>query len=65
MAQKTPRIHVAERETSQIFEAEQKKSGISRAEPRLRVALAALEEMEVLMARVTSFPDNRQKATQR
>ena len=31
-----------------------KSSGISGAEPRLRVALAALEEMKVLMARVTA-----------
>ena len=33
---------------------EPKTSGISGAEPRLRVALAALEEMKVLMARVTA-----------
>jgi len=54
VAQKTSRIHVAERETSQVFGAEPKPSGISGAEPRLRVALAALEEMEVLMARATA-----------
>jgi len=54
MAQKTPRIHVAERETPQVFGAVPKTSGIYGAEPRLRVALAALEEMKVLMARVTT-----------
>ena len=42
------------RETFQVFGAEPKTSGISGAEPRLRVALAALEEMKVLMARVTA-----------
>ena len=34
------------RETFQVFGAEPKTSGISGAEPRLRVALAALEEMK-------------------
>jgi len=53
MAQKTSRIHVAERATSQVFGAEPKTSGISGAEPWLRAALVALEEMKVLMARVT------------
>jgi hypothetical protein len=56
MTQKTFRIHVAEQETPQNFRAEQKTSGFSVAvaEPRLRVALAALEEIKVLMARVTA-----------
>jgi len=42
------------RETFQVFGAEPKTSGISGAEPRLRVALAALEKMKVLMARVAA-----------
>ena len=42
------------RETFQVFGAEPKTSGISGAEPRLRVALAALEKMKVLMAHVAA-----------
>ena len=54
MAQKASRIHVAEQETSQIFGAEQTTSRISGDEPRLRAALADLEAMKMLMARVTA-----------
>jgi len=56
MAQTAPRIHVAEQETSQICGAEQTTSRISGDgdELRLRAALAELEAMRMLMARVTA-----------
>ena len=49
MAQKVSRIHVAEQETSQICGAEQATSRISGDEPRLRAALADIEDIEELL----------------
>jgi len=62
IAQKKLRILVAKPKTLKFsgaerlkfFGAVQKTSGISRAEPRLRAALADLDEMKVLMARITA-----------
>ena len=62
IAQQKSRIHAAEPNTFKFSGAEQlkfagaeqKTSGISGDEPQLRAALADLEEMKVLMARITA-----------